>query len=49
MTELSQAPFIFISVFFLGLSLNLTPCIYPMLSITISLFRGAEHEPRGRA
>jgi thioredoxin:protein disulfide reductase len=49
MTELSQSPFIFISVFFLGLGLNLTPCVYPMLSITISLFRGAEHEPRSRA
>ncbi|MFH1801104.1 MAG: cytochrome c biogenesis protein CcdA [Candidatus Omnitrophota bacterium] len=49
MTELSQSPFIFISVFFLGLGLNLTPCVYPMLSITISLFRKAEHESRGRA
>lgn len=49
MTELSPSPFIFISVFFLGLGLNLTPCIYPMLSITISLFRGGEHESRGRA
>ncbi len=26
------------AVFFLGLSLNLTPCVYPMLSITVSLF-----------
>ncbi|MEI7750888.1 MAG: cytochrome c biogenesis protein CcdA, partial [Candidatus Omnitrophota bacterium] len=49
MTELSQSPLIFISVFFLGLGLNLTPCVYPMLSITISLFRGSEGEPRGRA
>ncbi|MFA5159012.1 MAG: cytochrome c biogenesis protein CcdA [Candidatus Omnitrophota bacterium] len=49
MTELSQSPFIFISVFFLGLGLNLTPCVYPMLSITVSLFRGSKHEPRGRA
>jgi len=49
MTELSQSPFIFLSVFFLGLGLNLTPCVYPMLSITISLFRGAKEEPRGRA
>ncbi|MDD5226027.1 MAG: cytochrome c biogenesis protein CcdA [Candidatus Omnitrophica bacterium] len=48
MIEFSQSPFIFISVFFLGLGLNLTPCVYPMLSITISLFRGGEHEPRGR-
>lgn len=49
MTELSQSPLIFISVFFLGLGLNLTPCVYPMLSITISLFRGSEGEPQGRA
>jgi thiol:disulfide interchange protein DsbD len=49
MTEISNSPFIFVSVFFLGLSLNLTPCVYPMLSITISLFRRSENEPRGRA
>ncbi|MFA7254628.1 MAG: cytochrome c biogenesis protein CcdA [Candidatus Omnitrophota bacterium] len=49
MTEISNSPFIFISVFFLGLGLNLTPCVYPMLSITISLFKGSEHEPHGRA
>ena len=49
MTELSHSPLIFVSVFFLGLGLNLTPCVYPMLSITISLFRGSEGEPHGRA
>jgi len=49
MTELSHSPFVFISVFFLGLGLNLTPCVYPMLSITISLFRGSEQASRGRA
>jgi len=49
MNELSQSPFIFISVFFLGIGLNLTPCVYPMLSITVSLFRGSGHEPHGRA
>ncbi|MEI7751479.1 MAG: cytochrome c biogenesis protein CcdA [Candidatus Omnitrophota bacterium] len=49
MTEISNSPFVFVSVFFLGLGLNLTPCIYPMLSITISLFRGSEGEPRGRS
>ncbi|MFH0984638.1 MAG: cytochrome c biogenesis protein CcdA [Candidatus Omnitrophota bacterium] len=47
MTELSHSPFIFISVFFLGLGLNLTPCVYPMLSITISLFRRSEEGSRG--
>ncbi len=49
MTDITNSPFIFISVFFLGLGLNLTPCVYPMLSITISLFRRSDHEPRGRA
>lgn len=49
MTEIQNSPFIFISVFFLGLGLNLTPCVYPMLSITISLFRGSGHESHGRA
>lgn len=37
-----------IAVFFLGLSLNLTPCVYPMLSITVSLF-SAEGASRRRA
>ena len=41
---MTHSPFIFISVFFLGLGLNLTPCVYPMLSITISLFRRSGHE-----
>lgn len=49
MTEITNSPFIFVSVFFLGLALNLTPCIYPMLTITISLFKGSERQPRGRA
>ncbi len=49
MTELSQSPLIYVSVFLLGLGLNLTPCIYPMLSITVSLFRSSEHESHGRA
>jgi len=26
----------------LGIGLNLTPCVYPMLTITLSLFRGSE-------
>lgn len=37
-----------IAVFFLGLSLNLTPCVYPMLSITVSLF-AAEGASRKKA
>ncbi len=34
--ELSFAAFI--GVFFTGLALNLTPCVYPMLSVTVALF-----------
>lgn len=49
MTELSQSPFIYISVFFLGLGLNLTPCVYPMLSITLSLFKGSADESHAHA
>ncbi|HPS36381.1 MAG TPA: cytochrome c biogenesis protein CcdA [Candidatus Omnitrophota bacterium] len=39
----------FTSVFFLGLGLNLTPCVYPMLSITVSLFRGNGEPLHGHA
>jgi thioredoxin:protein disulfide reductase len=28
----------FLAIFLIGLALNLTPCVYPMLSVTISLF-----------
>ncbi|MBI4430033.1 MAG: thioredoxin family protein [Ignavibacteriales bacterium] len=28
----------FIAIFVIGLALNLTPCVYPMLSVTVSLF-----------
>lgn len=28
----------FLTIFFIGLALNLTPCVYPMLSVTVSLF-----------
>lgn len=28
----------FIGIFIIGLALNLTPCVYPMLSVTVSLF-----------
>lgn len=33
----------FLSFFVIGLALNLTPCVYPMLSVTVSLF-GAQTE-----
>jgi thiol:disulfide interchange protein DsbD len=30
----------FLGIFVIGLALNLTPCVYPMLSVTVSLFGG---------
>lgn len=29
-----------IAIFFIGLALNLTPCVYPMISVTVSIFGG---------
>jgi len=37
--------FAFLSIFLVGLALNLTPCVYPMMTVTISLF-GAQKESR---
>ncbi len=34
-----------IGIFLIGLALNLTPCVYPMLSVTVSLF-GSQTETR---
>lgn len=33
----------FLAIFVIGLALNLTPCVYPMLSVTVSLF-GSQSE-----
>jgi thiol:disulfide interchange protein DsbD len=33
----------FFTIFLIGLALNLTPCVYPMLSVTVSLF-GSQSE-----
>lgn len=39
----------FLGIFLIGLALNLTPCVYPMLSVTVSLFGGqAEQQTRTR-
>ena len=38
-----------IVVFLSGLALNLTPCVYPMIAITISYFGGRERRTRGQA
>lgn len=39
----------FLGIFLIGLALNLTPCVYPMLSVTVSLFGGqVEQQTRTR-
>lgn len=35
----------FAAIFLTGLALNLTPCVYPMLSVTVSLFGGQTDAP----
>ena len=36
----------FVSIFVIGLALNLTPCVYPMLAVTVSIFgQQAESKP----
>lgn len=46
----SSEPWVFAAVFFMGLFLNLTPCVYPMFFVTLSLFSGGKNafEPRKR-
>lgn len=39
----------FLGIFLIGLALNLTPCVYPMLSVTIALFGGQEETRRSRS
>ncbi len=41
--------FTYVGVFFIGLGLNLTPCVYPMLTITVSLFRSHKDYSRAHA
>jgi len=38
----------FLAIFLVGLALNLTPCVYPMLSVTVSLFGGQSETHVGR-
>ena len=40
-------PIIFVLVFLGGLGLNLTPCVYPLIPITISYFGGQSQGKRG--
>lgn len=37
----------FLGIFLIGLALNLTPCVYPMLSVTVSLFGGQAEQKTG--
>ncbi len=37
----------FFGLFAMGLALNLTPCVYPMLSVTVSLFSRRDGVPSG--
>jgi len=37
----------FTGIFLIGLALNLTPCVYPMLSVTVSLFGGQSENSKG--
>ena len=38
-----------IGIFFGGLALNLTPCVYPLIPITVSYFGGRSDAIKGRA
>ncbi len=46
MFEQRGALLAFLGIFLMGLALNLTPCVYPMLSITVSLFGARVGEQR---
>src|SRR5206468_6693110 len=35
----------FLSLFLIGLALNLTPCVYPMLGVTVSIFGARRAAP----
>ncbi len=37
-----------LAIFVIGLALNLTPCVYPMLSVTVSLFGGQTETHLGK-
>lgn len=39
----------FLTIFVIGLALNLTPCVYPMMSVTVSLFTAQQEASIGRS
>lgn len=46
MPDFPGAPWTFLGIFVTGLGLNLTPCVYPMISVTTALFGTKKHLPR---
>ncbi len=46
--EMKGALLGFLGIFLIGLALNLTPCVYPMLSVTVSLFGSQTDANMGR-
>lgn len=38
MQTIFEQSYLFLSIYLTGLALNLTPCVYPMMSVTVSLF-----------
>ena len=43
MSEVPGGSLTLLGVFLVGLGLNLTPCVYPMMSVTVSLFGNKHH------
>ncbi|HEY3412134.1 MAG TPA: cytochrome c biogenesis protein CcdA [Armatimonadota bacterium] len=41
-------PVFLVLIFFAGLALNLTPCVYPMIAVTMSVFGARAGEPRAK-
>ncbi len=40
--DIPGGPVTFLSAFLIGLGLNLTPCVYPLLAVSVSLFGGKQ-------
>jgi len=49
MIEIPGGSLTLFGIFLMGLGLNLTPCVYPMMSVTISLFGGQKEVHHWRA
>lgn len=42
MSDIPGGSFTLLGIYLAGLGLNLTPCVYPMFAVTVSLFRGGK-------